>query len=153
MTIHAIERRTALKVVCASTGSLCGVLAGCGSAAKPPDENLVSLPAVVSGKVEIPLDMFPMLKEVGGGVVGRASGFAEPLAVTRQDDATVFAFRATCTHMACVVRFNPLNATLDCPCHGSSFELDGRVSTGPATVPLHVLPTEFNGTVIGVITG
>jgi Rieske Fe-S protein len=153
MAIRSIERRTALKVVCASTGSLCGALAGCGSGAPAPAENLVSLPAVVAGKVEIPLDMFPMLSQVGGGVVGRANGLAEPLAVTREGDTRFFAFKAMCTHMSCVVRFNSLNATLDCPCHGSSFELDGTVLTGPATVPLRGLPTEFNGTIIGVITG
>ena len=153
MAIRSIERRTLLKVVCASTGSLCGALAGCGSAPQTPDQNLVSLPAVIGGRVEIPIDMFPMLQEVGGGVVGRARGFDEPLAITRQGDKSFFAFAAMCTHMACVVRWNGLNATLDCPCHGSTFDLDGKVLTGPATKPLRLLPTEFDGAIVGVITG
>ena len=55
--------------------------------------------------------------------------------------------------MSCVLGFNPLNATLDCPCHGSSFELDGRVINGPAFRPLRTLPTSFDGHAINVITG
>jgi nitrite reductase/ring-hydroxylating ferredoxin subunit len=35
------------------------------------------------------------------------------------------ALSAVCTHMGCIVRFNPAPGTLDCPCHGASFALDG----------------------------
>jgi Rieske Fe-S protein len=153
MADHTMERRTLLKVLCASTGSLCGTLAACGSAPQTPEQVLVSLPPVMGGKVEIPLEMFPMLREVGGGVVGRAHGFDDPLAITRQGESSFFAFTAMCTHMACVVRYNALNATLDCPCHGSTFELDGTVLSGPATKPLKVLPTDFDGHIVGVTTG
>jgi cytochrome b6-f complex iron-sulfur subunit len=35
------------------------------------------------------------------------------------------ALSAVCTHMGCIVRFNSARGSLDCPCHGASFALDG----------------------------
>jgi Rieske Fe-S protein len=41
-----------------------------------------------------------------------------------------------CTHLGCLLRFNAAETSWDCPCHGSRFDVDGRVLEGPAVDPL-----------------
>jgi glycine/D-amino acid oxidase-like deaminating enzyme len=41
-----------------------------------------------------------------------------------------------CTHQGCVLREDIGTGSWACPCHGSRFELDGRVVQGPARAPL-----------------
>lgn len=37
-----------------------------------------------------------------------------------------------CTHMGCLLTWNPEEETYDCPCHGSRFDRDGNRIDGPA---------------------
>lgn len=58
------------------------------------------------------------------------------MAAFRDEQGSVHAVSAVCTHMGCLVGWNETDRTWDCPCHGSRFELDGEVIHGPATQPL-----------------
>ena len=40
--------------------------------------------------------------------------------------------RLLCPHMKCNLVFNSFDETWDCPCHGSRFDLDGKLIEGPA---------------------
>ena len=78
----------------------------------------------------------------------------------------VFVTIGTCTHLGCLpkTRFTPGDATLSadwpggffCPCHGSKFDLAGRVFAGsPASVNLEIPPYSFDGEnklIVGVDT-
>jgi Rieske Fe-S protein len=105
----------------------------------------------VDGSIRLELSAYPMLQTVGNGLVGEAVGMAEPLAIARDSENTIFATRALCTHMTCTLRFNQLTASLMCPCHGSHFEFDGKVINGPATIDLPRLNVEFDGQTVRIV--
>jgi Rieske Fe-S protein len=48
--------------------------------------------------------------------------------------AGFYALSSTCTHLGCMTRYEA--GAIACPCHGSRFSLDGRVTGGPAPRPL-----------------
>jgi glycine/D-amino acid oxidase-like deaminating enzyme/nitrite reductase/ring-hydroxylating ferredoxin subunit len=54
------------------------------------------------------------------------------LAVYRDDNGKVHKCSAICTHLQCVVRWNHVERSWDCPCHGSRFDALGKVVMGPA---------------------
>jgi Rieske Fe-S protein len=69
------------------------------------------------------------------------SGFFYPVLVNRGSGNQFFALRAACTHMSCVV---PTFGGA-CPCHGSVFDIDGRVLVGPAISSLTRYSVTFDG--------
>ncbi|MGH3877835.1 MAG: FAD-dependent oxidoreductase [Actinophytocola sp.] len=56
--------------------------------------------------------------------------------VYRDETGALHAVSLRCTHLGCLLRFNPAEVSWDCPCHGSRFDVDGNVLEGPATRPL-----------------
>lgn len=80
---------------------------------------------------------------VGSGVVVQdAKGSA--VVVVQPEAGQVAAFSGLCTHQGCAVALK--DSELDCPCHGSRFELlTGKVLQGPATEPLKSLPVQVDG--------
>ncbi len=107
---------------------------------------------------------------VGAELVGghlRARFEARPTADLRRgeggvvevDGAAVGAYRdpagrlhavdPTCTHLKCRVRWNGAETSWDCPCHGSRFDVDGSVLTGPAVQPLRRIDLDRAGPMPG----
>jgi glycine/D-amino acid oxidase-like deaminating enzyme/nitrite reductase/ring-hydroxylating ferredoxin subunit len=54
------------------------------------------------------------------------------LAVYRDPEGGLHACSAVCPHLGCVVHWNGVESSWDCPCHGSRFDELGRVVNGPA---------------------
>lgn len=76
------------------------------------------------------------LKELqpGSGVVVKENG--KSVAAYKDEKGNIQKVSAVCTHLGCIVNWNDEAKTWDCPCHGSRFEKDGKVSRGPARKPL-----------------
>ena len=70
----------------------------------------------------------------GDSAIVEAEG--EAFAAWRAPDGELFAVSPVCTHMGCKVRWNSVETSWDCPCHGSRFRPDGTVIEGPALAPL-----------------
>jgi glycine/D-amino acid oxidase-like deaminating enzyme/nitrite reductase/ring-hydroxylating ferredoxin subunit len=67
---------------------------------------------------------------------------ARRAAVYRDSDGLLHALSATCPHLGCNVAFNEAETSWDCPCHGSRFDIDGKVLNGPAVSPLRSISVD-----------
>jgi nucleotide-binding universal stress UspA family protein/nitrite reductase/ring-hydroxylating ferredoxin subunit len=65
-----------------------------------------------------------------GGVIER---HGEQVAAYVDNDGELHLMSARCTHLGCIVEWNPTEQSFDCPCHGSRFDPHGEVIEGPAT--------------------
>ncbi len=77
------------------------------------------------GDVDAPEKLAP-----GQGAVLRR-GLAK-IAAYRDYDGKLHEHSAVCPHLGCIVQFDDVEKTWDCPCHGSRFDRYGRVIVGPA---------------------
>jgi glycine/D-amino acid oxidase-like deaminating enzyme/nitrite reductase/ring-hydroxylating ferredoxin subunit len=61
------------------------------------------------------------------------------LAIYKDDNGEIHAVSTVCPHAKCSVGWNSAEKSWDCPCHGSRFNIDGEVLTGPARTGLEVV--------------
>lgn len=76
------------------------------------------------------------LSALAAGDSAMVEAEGETFAAWRAPDGELFAVSPVCTHMGCKVRWNSVETSWDCPCHGSRFRPDGSVIEGPAVTPL-----------------
>ena len=87
----------------------------------------------VDGAVSMPQGAANALSPGEAGIVtldGRTLG------VYRDQNGHPHTVSARCTHLGCGLSWNGDEQSWDCPCHGSRFDVDGRVLDGPAQAPL-----------------
>jgi Rieske Fe-S protein len=119
-----------------------GALAACGGGKDKPEDK----PAASSEAVTTP----PPAEAPGGAIAKTAdvpvgSGVIVDDVVVTQPTAGEFkGFSSSCTHKGCAVN-KVADGTIDCPCHGSKFNLDGTVAKGPATKPLESKAVSVKG--------
>jgi len=58
-------------------------------------------------------------------------------------DSEVNVYSSRCTHLGCKINQHSNNQLL-CPCHGSTFGLDGIPTKGPAVLPLKKMKFEID---------
>jgi len=75
------------------------------------------------------------LTQVGGALYIPHPTDFNPIMVVRISTTEVAAFSTTCTHAGCQVDL-PEGTTINCPCHGSQYNLHGQVTGGPAEADL-----------------
>lgn len=90
-------------------------------------EQLVDL--VTPGEVDSDADIKP-----GSGAIIRRG--LTKVAAYKDESGTVHELSAVCRHLGCIVDWNTLEKTWDCPCHGSRYDALGHVIMGPANSDL-----------------
>lgn len=80
---------------------------------------------------------------VGDAYLFRYPGDSDPAILVRLGSNDVVAFSQKCTHLGCVVYFEPSKERWHCPCHEGNFEArTGAVISGPPTRPLGRIDVE-----------
>ncbi len=116
---------------------------------EPPDAG----PSECATNACIDLDDPKNAKLAAVGGTGQVTIGSDKVIVIHTEEATYVALSSVCTHKGCIVTFQKAATHLRCPCHGSVFQLDGSVTTGPAKMPLKVYTTELRDTVLIVYNG
>lgn len=116
---------------------LIGAAAAAPLAACSKPTELTGPPAPTPGQALTPVADVPL----GSGTITAGTLITQPT-------AGVFkGFVARCTHAGCALKTVKGDAAV-CPCHGSSFGLDGQVLRGPAMTPLTPRAVTVRGTEI-----
>lgn len=64
------------------------------------------------------------------------------VALYKNRNGELHALSPVCTHAKCIVQWNNIEKSWDCPCHGSRYDVEGMVLNGPADKPLKKIALE-----------
>ena len=90
--------------------------------------------SVVANRVVIPLKGMPDLTQSNSYAKVYVGEYGNPFILFIRDGGEIWAVLSTCSHNGCEVR--KLRTLFECPCHGSEYDLGGKVLRGPAPDPL-----------------
>lgn len=76
------------------------------------------------------------LAELAPGEATLAKWEGKKVALYKDEQGKVHALDPVCPHAKCIVDWNSVEKSWDCPCHGSRFACNGALLTGPARVGL-----------------
>ena len=66
----------------------------------------------------------------------------QKVGVYKDTNGKIFTVKPICTHLGCLLSWNTLDKTWDCPCHGSRFDYMGHQLYNPAIRDLDVVKVE-----------
>ena len=92
----------------------------------PPPVSEAAVNEAVAGKVE---DLRP-----NSGKIVRFGD--NPVLLIRVSQTEWRALSAVCTHLSCIVQYQPERARIWCACHNGVYNLQGQVVSGPPPRPL-----------------
>ncbi len=129
-----MQRREFLRTTCsycflAGTGFLLSSLESCASVPVMDTQ-------VVDKKISIPLSAFTS----SDTQILQPRGLLYDIALHKEADGNFKALVLICTHAS--NQLTPTGSGYSCPAHGSTFDAEGRVTRGPAQLPLRELPIE-----------
>jgi glycine/D-amino acid oxidase-like deaminating enzyme/nitrite reductase/ring-hydroxylating ferredoxin subunit len=94
-------------------------------------------------KDKISIERIQSLAEINEGEAKVVKYEGDSYAIYAEQNGQLHVLKSTCPHAKCEVRWNNAELSWDCPCHGSRFNINGRILTGPATSGLEKLNEEL----------
>jgi len=70
---------------------------------------------------------------------------SKPGIIIRTETGEVKAFSASCTHLDCIVQYDPASKAIICACHNGKYDLSGKVVSGPPPRPLEEFTVNIKG--------
>jgi Rieske Fe-S protein len=138
MHLEDLRPRRRTVIAGAGLGAVTAALAACSTDEKPAASSS-SAPTEKPGSSAAPSALAKTADvPVGGGLIVGDTVLTQPTAGVFKGLSSV------CTHAGCNVNA-VTDGKIDCPCHGSKFNLDGTVAHGPATKPLEAKAITVQG--------
>ena len=91
--------------------------------------------SLIFDKLKSPQMSFDEIKNNSGGII-EVNG--QKVGIYKNGDGNIFAVKPFCTHLGCLLSWNDVDKTWDCPCHGSRFDAMGHNIYDPAFKDLDV---------------
>ena len=88
-----------------------------------------STKSLILNKLDSPNMSFEEICNNSGSIVEINN---EKVGIYKNGDGKIFAVKPVCTHLGCLLSWNDIDKTWDCPCHGSRFNFDGKNLYDPA---------------------
>lgn len=70
---------------------------------------------------------------------------SKPGILVRTATGEIRAFSAVCTHLNCTVQYQESRREIWCACHNGTYDLEGRVVSGPPPKPLEEFAVKIRG--------
>jgi cytochrome b6-f complex iron-sulfur subunit len=108
-----------------------------------PVARFLNPPVVAEASVnEVPAGKVQDMKPNSGKIVKFGN---KPALLVRVNDTEWKAFSAVCTHLNCTVQYQEGRREIWCACHNGTYDMDGRVASGPPPKPLEELAVKLRG--------
>ena len=99
-----------------------------------------SINSVVLNKFKIEPEDIENIENDNGAIV-KIKGVN--IGIYKNADGKIYAVKPNCTHLGCLLSWNNLDKTWDCPCHGSRFDYKGQNIYEPAIKNLELINIDF----------
>ena len=83
-----------------------------------------------------PATTHPLATNEIDGMLDMIEALVEKGYAYKAEDGTLYTVDPRCPHLGCQLEWNPDERSWDCPCHGSRFDFQGRLLSGPAQTEL-----------------
>lgn len=97
--------------------------------------------SLLINKIKPAKDVLEKIPLGDGGIV-EIDG--DKVGIYKREDGEIFAIKPYCGHLGCLVSWNNLEKTWDCPCHGSRYDYMGNIITEPTVKKLEKINIEYD---------